>query len=391
MSRPLAPHVARMVAAARGPATQGSAAQGSSAQGKPAAPPARPLAPHVARAIGRPAPQAPAQPAGLAPHVAAALARARAAPGPPRSAAQPAGLRPLAPHVARAVAGAAGRRPALQPYGWAIHYGQEPEGQEIVDQNLVRARGGYIGWETTTDPELVERPRQPILLEGEAIHLHAHGHESALAGFTPASLARELVRKFQARGLAGRTIVLHSCETGQETFPEDLLTHLLTLAEQRGVDLAGTTVFAPIRALVVEGNGQSRVAKEGEDPSDLRVEQGRGARLMAFGQGWRGWRVNAYGVVQEIGGHQVPGRVTEVLNQQHAQREIEYYDVDDQEVVLPEDWQTHYPDLTAEEALANLRWQAEETRTPRPMQEAIPRFQRGGHTVGPIGLPEGAT
>lgn len=191
-------------------------------------------------------------------------------------------------------------RGTIQRFAWALHDSRDMKRSEIVDENLRRAKSRYSHVETTIDPEK-EEPERVHLNEGEAIHLHAHGHDEALSGFSADSLGMQLQRKFDIEDLAGRTIVLHSCKTGQGNFGKDLLEMLLAYASLAGVNLAGTKVYAPRNFLVVEKDGFSYVAKDNVDDSELRVED-RKSKLQNIGEGWRGWTVTRDGVVVETRG-----------------------------------------------------------------------------------------
>jgi hypothetical protein len=188
----------------------------------------------------------------------------------------------------------------VQRFAWAIHDSRDMKRSAIVDENLRRAQSRYTHVETTTDPEK-EEPKRILLNQGEAIHLHAHGNDEALSGFSADSLGRELQRKFDIEDLAGRTIVLHSCKTGQADFGKGLLEMLLAYATTADVNLAGTTVYAPVSFLVVEKDGFSYVAKDNVDESDLRTEQ-RQDKLRKAGDGWRGWTVTRHGTITETRG-----------------------------------------------------------------------------------------
>lgn len=382
MKRPLAPHVAKAVQASSSRAAQPSAHQ------KPA------LAPHVARAVQATAPPRPAaQPnalraPALAPHVAKAVGRSTAQPAvaPPRAAAP---ARPPAPHVQAAiqrkpavqpsaspqarrppvaphVARAQGRTGAVQPYGWALHDSSDMDHSDVVDENLNRAKTRYAHSETTPDPEKEDDPQQPVLVNNEVIHIHAHGHSGAVASFSPKSFARELVRKFQAQALVDRTIVLHSCETGQETYGETLLDELVAEADARGVDLVGTRVFAPVGYLVVNQDGKSYVSKDGVDSSVMRDEQNRGSSLRALGEGWKAWEIfddGFYRAIRALKANDVKNEIQTILGTQEQARVLTHHQ--QPEVAIP-DWRVHGDSYQS--ARAHLDWVEAET-APTPYKD----------------------
>lgn len=169
---------------------------------------------------------------------------------------------------------------------------------DVVDQNLIRAKRRYINSETTTDADEVEQPRRPALVQGEAIHLHAHGYELGLANLGVETLATTLKKKFGLENLAGRSIVMHSCKTGQDTYGGDVLKKLVEFGNTDGVDLRGTTIYAPENYLVVEkDDGLSYVAKRGKGLEHLRSDD-RKEHLQPLGQGWKAWTVSKYGKVE---------------------------------------------------------------------------------------------
>lgn len=379
MSRPIAPHVAQAIGAVQ------RASAGRTAQ--PSAPRKPGMAPHVAAAVSRPAVQPSPAPHGarpVAPHVQRALAataprppaahvRTATAPPPPSPkgapparpspvaprTAQPALASPVRPPVASHVARALGRNGGtLQPFGWAIHDSRDMDHSDVVDENLRRATGRYSGVETTTDPDKEDDPWQPILQDGEVIHIHAHGHPENVGGFGAPGMARELVRKFQAQGLNGRTIVFHSCEVGQGNFLENLLTNLEREAQNRGVKLIGTRAFAPTNFLVVNSDGRSFVAKENALASAMREESTRGSSLRQYGKGWKAWEIyddGYYRTIREITSN-VDAKIEEILDDLQETRDIQYYDAPEREI---SNWEMYGE--TFEDARANLDWIAAET------------------------------
>jgi hypothetical protein len=218
-------------------------------------------------------------------------------------------------------ANAAQLKGTVQRFAWAIHDSRDMKRKEIVDENLRRASVRYTHTETSTDPEKEGTPARPFLNPGEAIHLHAHGHDSALSGFSGETLAVQLSRKFDLEDLAGRVIVLHSCNTGQADFGKHLLEMLVSLGILEQVSLTGTIVYAPVNYLVVEDDGLSYVAKTGVDDSQLRVVPRR-SKLQDLGEGWRGWRVSMTGSVEEI--NNPGGGVIDVLNSRETVKQTRY-------------------------------------------------------------------
>jgi hypothetical protein len=269
-----------------------------------------------------------------------------------------AGAQRTAPHVAKAL----GRAGAVQPFGWAIHEGNDSENsQKIVNENLRLAGARYAVTETVTDPEKIEAPQQPILANQEVIHIHAHGHPGSVASFTPKSLAREIVRKFQAQALVGRTIVLHSCETGREDYGEELLEALTAEADDRGVALDGTRVFAPLGYLVVNDDGKSYVSKVNVDSSKLREKETRGPYLRPLGQGWKGFESVSnqyYQGIRSINALTVKSEILDILDVQEEEREVQYYEKP--ELAIP-GWRDHDPNMSWEEALEYRAWVERET------------------------------
>ena len=171
------------------------------------------------------------------------------------------------------------------------------EKSAVVDENLKRAGGRYLHAETITDAnKKIDRLSRAELNPGEAIHLHAHGAEDRLANLSVATLANILKQKFGLAGLAGRSIVLHSCNTGQLTYGADVLSKLVEFGKSERVDLAGTTLYAPENYLVVESDGLSYVAKSGVGLGQLRIEP-RKQHLQPLGEGWKAWTVNSSGGV----------------------------------------------------------------------------------------------
>ena len=168
---------------------------------------------------------------------------------------------------------------------------------EVVDENLKRAKGKYLHAETITDANAkIDRISRTALQRDEAIHLHAHGAEDRLANLGVATLAAVIKKKFGLDSLAGRAIVLHSCNTGQLTYAEDLLKKLVELGRTDRVELTGATIYAPENYLVVESDGLSYVAKRGVGLGDLRSEDRR-RNLQGLGEGWKAWTVNSSGLV----------------------------------------------------------------------------------------------
>lgn len=214
-------------------------------------------------------------------------------------------------------------RGVVQRFAWAIHNSSDPGGEAIVNENVRRASGRYVLPETVTDPELVDEPRRPLLGGGEPIHIHAHGNDESVGGFASDSFAAQLFRKFDAADLVGRTIVFHSCDSGQGNYARDVLQSLVELAQAEDIRLVGTQILAPTRYLVVEKNGFSYVSKNNVDPGDLRVDN-RSDKLQQFGKGWRGWEVSRYGVVTVMGANAVEGAVARALNFQEERGEGRY-------------------------------------------------------------------
>jgi len=185
----------------------------------------------------------------------------------------------------------------IQRFAWALHDSRDMSKSDVVDENLNRAKVRYLRSETINDaPDKVRLFSRTLLNEGEAIHLHAHGHDTGLANISAATLANVLTAKFGLEALAGRVIVMHSCNTGSKTYGADVLKQLVQFARTDRVSLTGTTVFAPENYLVVEKNGLSYVAKEGVGLGDLRTEP-RDQHLQPLGDGWKAWTVNGSGGV----------------------------------------------------------------------------------------------
>ena len=193
-------------------------------------------------------------------------------------------------------------RGTIQRFGWALHDSDDMDKSDVVDKNLIRARSKYLSYETTTDANKLEELKPTVLVPGEAIHLHAHGHELALSNLSVATMANVLKTKFGLANLKGRVIVMHSCETGKLTYGGDVLGQLVQLGKEEGVDLRGTTVYAPENYLVVEkDDGLSYVAKKGVELGDLRSDD-RKQYLRPLGQGWKGWTVNKQHMVVSTSG-----------------------------------------------------------------------------------------
>ncbi|HEX6043049.1 MAG TPA: hypothetical protein VFZ22_01070 [Pyrinomonadaceae bacterium] len=188
-------------------------------------------------------------------------------------------------------------RGTVQRFGWALHDSEDMVKSEVVDENLKRAKARYLHAETITDANTkIERISRTALQRDEAIHLHAHGAEDRLANLGTATLANIIKKKFGLDSLAGRAIVLHSCNTGQLTYAEDLLKKLVELGRTDRVELTGATIYAPENYLVVESDGLSYVAKRGVGLGDLRSDD-RKRHLQGLGEGWNAWTVNSSGLV----------------------------------------------------------------------------------------------
>jgi hypothetical protein len=211
----------------------------------------------------------------------------------------------------------AARGVVVQRFAWAIHNSSDPGGEEIVNENVRRAKSRYVQPETTTDPEQVDEPRRPSLGNDEPIHIHAHGNDESVGGFAATSFATQLFRKFDAADLVGRTIVFHSCDSGQGNYAKEVLEDLVQLANTEDIKLVGTQILAPTRYLVVETDGLSYVAKNKVDSSELRTDN-RKDKLQQFGKGWRGWEVDRYGNVVNMGANAVEGAVARALNFQEV-------------------------------------------------------------------------
>jgi hypothetical protein len=199
-------------------------------------------------------------------------------------------------------------RGTIQRFGWALHDSDDLSKSKVVDTNLERSQSRYLHAETIYDAnKKIDRLSRANLQPGEAIHLHAHGAEDRLANLSVDTLANVLTSKFGLEGLAGRVIVMHSCNTGHANYGGEVLAKLVELAKNK-VDLRGTTVYAPENYLVVESDGLSYVAKNGVGIGDLRLEP-RKQHLQDLGDGWKAWTVNRSGVVASTN----PGGIVAVM------------------------------------------------------------------------------
>src|SRR4051812_46016110 len=84
-------------------------------------------------------------------------------------------------------------RGTIQRFAWALHDSRDMNKSDVVDTNLARASVRYGRSETIKDaPDKVRIISRTLLNEGEAIHLHAHGHDTGLANISAATLANVL-------------------------------------------------------------------------------------------------------------------------------------------------------------------------------------------------------
>jgi len=185
--------------------------------------------------------------------------------------------------------------------GWAILDSREDNEHtphEVVRTNIENAKKFYkrTQSEETVDPTLNNFGQRVTLQQGEALHIHAHGHSQGLGGFSAASLATLARAKFGNKGLKGRTIVLHGCNVGSGTFLKDFLRNL---ADNNLGGWDGTRVFGPTNYLIVNEEGISLVARSGVKAEHLKTRSGQAGKVQKKGVGWKGVTVKN-GLIKDI-------------------------------------------------------------------------------------------
>src|SRR6476661_2433155 len=182
--------------------------------------------------------------------------------------------------------------PVVQRFGWAILDSRAAQHDDpaIVRNNLRLASTYYRAHEVTTDPDRVRDQdlQQVDLADKEPLHIHGHGTNVSLGGFSATSLALQVRRKFPIGKLKGRTILLHSCEVGSGNFLRDFLR---ALANNNFHGWHGTTVCGPQRFLVVNEQGISQVSKPGVQENTLSTRRGQAGNVKKKGEDWSGMRI----------------------------------------------------------------------------------------------------